>query len=644
MDATSTPNGAGHGDDALYHVWQLPPAGHVATYHIESTAPDNVEGPYHYPTGQELPAGSKPLDDRAAAAEVASKVAAGADAEIVFLINGFNTPRAGSKGAAERARQAIAVDATLQARKNLIFINYRWPSEAIARPFRTSLRAASVAFWLICVACAVILAIGVADIVNAAPRLPDQPWLPRDAHFWAWVEFSLIAGFFAVLLLMSRRLPLPAWAAIALVASLWAVLCFAVGTALRSGSPPWWVIPALSGVWLFALLNAYMIPAGLFTLRYFVYFRDAYRAANYGVPDLLQFIRDLDERLVALYRAQNIAPGAMPRIGISVIGHSMGALVATSLIRILSDVFPARTPGRSGGGAPTAPNSQRASETIHHDTSIGNCLRLGRLLLVSPDLTAAALLTHRANILRAALSRCDEAYLFSNAGDGVLRTASTLANYFSFPTGRRAHGYRLGNAEVVSDTKQYGIVNPKNTLTVAEFLDHLRVGQQTLKTLHEAINTEITLASLSPKESFACFFTYFDCTAYRDHRAGDPGGKPVGLLAWGTRKAKLGLIDHTTLLVQYLIGGRRKIDIHGGYFHGAFSQQLIYRLAGLGFAGTRDSYGGTLTTLSTACAEKQIRVLLSPEHHLEQTPAIAATPSRATREAASATPIATANR
>jgi hypothetical protein len=51
--------------------------------------------------------------------------------------------------------------------------------------------------------------------------------------------------------------------------------------------------------------------------------------------------------------------------------------------------------------------------------------------------------------------------------------------------------------------------------------------------------------------------------------------------------------------------------VHGGYFEGLLSQQLIYRLACLGYDATKAAYGGE-SLLGKACADKQIRVLLSP--------------------------------
>ena len=51
--------------------------------------------------------------------------------------------------------------------------------------------------------------------------------------------------------------------------------------------------------------------------------------------------------------------------------------------------------------------------------------------------------------------------------------------------------------------------------------------------------------------------------------------------------------------------------MHGGYFEGLLSQQLIYRLACLGYADTIRAFGG-LPAMGTSCGRQQIRVLLSP--------------------------------
>ena len=59
--------------------------------------------------------------------------------------------------------------------------------------------------------------------------------------------------------------------------------------------------------------------------------------------------------------------------------------------------------------------------------------------------------------------------------------------------------------------------------------------------------------------------------------------------------------SHLHLLVSYV--AEQKPNVHGGYFEGLFSQQLIYRLACLGFDETLRAYGGP-DKLWKACTGK----------------------------------------
>jgi hypothetical protein len=103
--------------------------------------------------------------------------------------------------------------------------------------------------------------------------------------------------------------------------------------------------------------------------------------------------------------------------------------------------------------------------------------------------------------------------------------------------------------------------------------------------------------------------SYFDCTDYVEP---DAGGKGVLTFALKTKEhnpdARMSWWSHLRLLGAYFL----KIgpDVHGGYFEGRLSQELIYRLACLGYAGTVQAFGG-LPQLSAQCRQKQIRVLLS---------------------------------
>jgi hypothetical protein len=215
------------------------------------------------------------------------------------------------------------------------------------------------------------------------------------------------------------------------------------------------------------------------------------------------------------------------------------------------------------------------------------------------------------------LSRFDEAYLFSNEGDEVLRLISTLANYFVFPSRSANHGFRLGNAEILSS--DYGII-PYKQDGKDVFLTKIRVGNLTLQELYDRL---AGAAASRHKEGptrkqthLPRVFTYFDCTDYFDEDS--LGGEPRGLLTNSICNkrtnpyARLSFRTNLGLLYDYVRKGRP--NVHGGYFEGKLSQQLVYRLACLGYHGTRDAFGSE-AELGTICEKKRIRVMLSPALH-----------------------------
>src|SRR5262249_48297489 len=154
-------------------------------------------------------------------------------------------------------------------------------------------------------------------------------------------------------------------------------------------------------------------------------------------------------------------------------------------------------------------------------------------------------------------------------GDEVLRAISTAVNYFTFPTLSRVYGYRLGNAEIL--TSDFGAAPPGQNQ-----LDLLRAGTETLSSLSGQ-----TTRAQRPAE-VARAFTFLDCTDYKD---GEP---PRGMLTEALNfkrnnpTAGIPLWRQLRLLILYILG---RIDVHGGYFDGAVTQRLIYRLACLGYDG-----------------------------------------------------------
>jgi hypothetical protein len=143
----------------------------------------------------------------------------------------------------------------------------------------------------------------------------------------------------------------------------------------------------------------------------------------------------------------------------------------------------------------------------------------------------------------------------------------------------------------------------------------VRIGYLTLDQIYHTLRSArgedakaefVTLQNRLPEK-----FSYFDCTDYIEP---DATGRDIGLLTFALRlkrhnaSARMPWYSHLHLLFAYLNG--QKPNVHGGYFYGALSEQLIYRLACLGYKGTVAAYQG-LPQLSAACEKKQIRVLLS---------------------------------
>ena len=323
-----------------------------------------------------------------------------------------------------------------------------------------------------------------------------------------------------------------------------------------------------------------IIPITLYLLRLIVYFRDGYRATTYGVPDLVDIIRLLDD---ALANQLSQMGKTQVRADLSFIGHSMGGYVVTNVVRILTNVF--------SPAAMTAMKALAAGEGVlgtHADdierSHIGKSFQLRRLVLVSPDIPAEVLLSGRANALRSSLIRFQEAHLFSNEGDEVLLDISTTANFFSLPTKQRKFGFRLGNVGVLTE---WGI-------TKGVSLDKLRVGSQTLSQLYAALD------AAHSEDGFAQRLTYFDCTDSIENGEGVVTNARPGELC------DLSMMGHLRLLWLYVTQGRP--DVHSGYFAPGFVGQLIYRFACIGYVDSEQAYGRS-AAFSAECKAHQVKAL-----------------------------------
>jgi hypothetical protein len=529
--------------------------------------------------------------------------------QLVIAVHGYNTAETGIRSWYHDIFRYIAHDDKQIAQKrNVVFIGYRWSSEQmLVKPHQLwkSLQALPNVPRAVLGAGLILLALYfggiVAEVLRSLEVLP-----PFSLSTW------LFAQVLGEMTLLDRAIQVAALLLLRL---------------LMGGA-----------------IVATIAVAVLLLLRVSVYFRDVYRAINFAVPDLTELIRQIDLALVnlavddiqhthrglrdALRKAkeQHNQPGK--RVELNFLGHSMGGLVITNTVRILSDVFDSR------------------SITQIPTSEIGNTLRLGRLILASPDIPVLSVVSSRANGLASSLRRFDEAYLFSNEGDLALRLASTAANYISFPSTSHYHGHRLGSIALRDNIRfSKGILNleslrqkyaPDKSLCEAVSEDDYDIlkclfithnsgkgdGYQSLEKLfvdeHKA-TSPATLADL---------FTFFDCTDYKDYSLHLRGSAmnarsqvEKGLLTRAKGKPYLKLRDYAELLWDMARGHR---DVHGGYFYGEYSRELIYRLAFLGFGGmlkaiaheeVADVIDGpqhALDVFSQRCDDKGIQVYLSP--------------------------------
>jgi Alpha/beta hydrolase of unknown function (DUF900) len=590
-------------NNQLLSVYPLGPEGSInfPAYFVCSTAPINVE---------ELNPSSGDAGLKDYIREIVDGLKHHADdAEILVMIHGYNTDVGGTEYWCRKTCEYISEHYPNKP-KGLIVLGYRWPSE---KSFTDDQGKPS---W--------------------KPAIAAQAALPKAIWYLAMGALAC-----AIVSLLGDLTSL-------------AVLFSTMG-AFKLGVI---ISVLLSGIFLIAALVALIPILTLVGLRLSNYFRDTFRANNYGVADLVELIRQLDNALVESAepkaRADKEAYWHPRRVKLSFIGHSMGAFVVTNTVRVISDVFDKDSIG----------NLHSQTSARQTTSRVGNTFALSKLVLVAPDISSEAIISGRANVLRASLRRFDEAYLFCNEGDMALRLASTTANYFTYPAGTREGGYRLGNVTVRDSgqrapsaappslnalVEHYGVVNQtQDGRLVADrsFLSYLFIRRtQSL----ESRQHDIT-GLAKTKQSIAELFTYFDCTNYAEtvclpnqQRPDQPRMVRRGIVSRALGKVSLNFWDYCALVWDFSKG---RIDPHGGYIFcgdAVFSKRAIYGLGCLGFEGFLDtmksegSYASTLAViqqsrpdlvndhqvertaqlrvLSGLCADRGIQVLLAPERY-----------------------------
>jgi hypothetical protein len=614
----------------------------VPGYFVASTAPLNVEGNQ---TNQEeanvTPEAIITEEAQITLQQIAEllyqKVTQASESEaveMVISVHGFSNSRQVARRRCEQIHEYINTDDSplIQAKaKNLLYVGYRWSSESLfgenfPRHIFNSFKALPILPRY-------ILAFTLIGIF--LPLLPAAQYFIFN-HFLFWLAFLSIAfGFFSILTLI--------------------------------------------------------------VLRLLVYFRDRYRATHFGIPDLVEFLCQLDQRLAAqakeqflptvepvgqfkellaekvkekikadidirendeviktvcgqiaeVYAKANIvdtinlkeieanASYSYPispeqlkniiltaidivtqetdtelaqvrdrtvnilankanefwserkRIKLTFIGHSMGGYVITSAVRTLSDVFDLPSISTLGLTNKVA------------TSSIGGSFKLSRLVLMAPDIPINTLISGRSNFLSSAIRRFEETYLFSNEGDLALRLASTIANYFSFPSLTRESGYRLGNVAIRTNLGS-GILNLdaiNTSPSEQQILEKLFVDSFDIGFSLQDIRARYDLDTTQSSEQLSKLFSFFDCTNYYDRVIGGDSS-PQRVLNIEKWKRELEAFDLPVLrylreLVHYIrltiadtLGDK---DTHSAYFEGVFLRHVIYRLAFLGLGGLLDS-------------------------------------------------------
>lgn len=360
------------------------------------------------------------------------------------------------------------------------------------------------------------------------------------------------------------------------------------------------------------------ISVALLLLRMVTYFRDRDRAASAAVYDGVELVRwlhqifleeitkaapqiDEVEELRALLQNEPVAAAAAgpgkaagkATVELSLLAHSMGCFVATQLVRTLSDVFDPQAIQRwkSVGSEGPFSAADPCGAVLEQSTTggIGDLFTLGQLVLASPDIPVWALTNGRSNPLQACLRRFREVFLFTNDADVVLRLLSTLANFFVFPSGSRAGGYRLGNVVPLEGSGRWG--TRQLDLNQVGFFGMGGIGR---------LNTPLSLtrAPFNARKVPASRLTLIDCTDYCDKPVPGRGG------GWGPRLASRGPawrpLRYLLTLVAFVRG---KLDPHGGYFQGVFCLDLIYQLL---LSGSTN-LGAAYPTLEDTLKRHQIR-------------------------------------
>ncbi len=368
-------------------------------YLVESISSESVMGTPVPSSGFRAESSLAPLADAIAAAALAVP---GELPEITLKVHGFNMPRATfAREILRDATPPAAYAAESLLPKRGFLIGYRWPSEGIGSGESVGDMLQSIR---------VSPAIGILLMLLPLHGLLVSGGLEQLARS--------IAG------------PLAAWVG-------------GLGHALASAEQG--VVAALGQVWPFAprflelLFSPFLgitsaalwLGAGVLMvlLRLSTYQRDRYRAVHYGVPDIGEFMRDLERALVV----RDV------RVRLHVVAHSMGTLLTVNAFRVMSDYF--HPPGDASGSGPS-----------YGEMGRNGTFQLGTLILCAPDLPAVMATRDRNNYFQSALRRFTSVHVFCSDRDLILKWLSPIANWASEPRYDMV-GRKLGNVVLLKSAR-----------------------------------------------------------------------------------------------------------------------------------------------------------------------------------------------
>ncbi|MGH2412528.1 MAG: hypothetical protein ACRDEA_02295, partial [Microcystaceae cyanobacterium] len=363
----------------------------VPGYYLKSTAPINVE---EHPWPSDKTSVEKQIQ------EIASHLLQSKNPQLIISIHGY----ANQESDANKRYQEIHKYANALGLSNSVFVGYRWPAENPGRDDPEPGSNKPISFGdkikfafqsLPTLVLGILISTLVLGIITIFLLLAKST-LPLAVTFLV-IGLVSIALSLVLTNLGSAQKFLPIFPnGIILV-----LLAFVIG-----------VIAILSPINLDALLVllavVFVLVLGivlaLMALRLSTYPRDRFRATNYGVIDLVEFIRQLDKAVIKQAFKQIEIPDhekdsnididdpkiKKNRVKLSFIAHSLGCEVVTQTIRILSDVFD--------------PESiDKADQIKNPSPAIGHVFSLERLILVAPDIPIESILSGRANFLKASL-------------------------------------------------------------------------------------------------------------------------------------------------------------------------------------------------------------------------------------------------